>query len=117
MRHQLSLVPIFSTLPCHYSSLLVTASGATPSTYPLLSVAVLQVIEEPVLPFEADAQQVHRLESVLGQDHKVGEESSQGLDHSCEGQSQDTGTWLKEGPQRADRGRGGGRVLAGLVCV
>lgn len=50
--------------------------------YPLLPIAVLQVIEFTVIPVDADAQQVFWEEAVFSQDHKVGEKSGQSLHHT-----------------------------------
>ena len=66
------------------SLLLVTIYYPTFFTHPLLSIAVLQVIEVSILPADADAQQISRFKTILSQDHKVGEDSCQSLDHPCE---------------------------------
>lgn len=86
------LVPPFSysakTCYTRSSSLLLhsywSQSTTLPFTHPLLSVAVLQVIEVSIFPADADAQQISRFKTILSQDHKVGEESCQSLDHPCE---------------------------------
>lgn len=68
------------------------------STHPLLSVTVLQVIDCAVIPVQPDAHQVARQEAVFCQDHKVGEEAAESLDHS----------WGEE-RRKMRRGSGGGR--------
>lgn len=55
--------------------------GASP-THPLLPVTVLKVIDGAVVPVQPDAHQVARQETIFCQDHKVGEEASESLDHS-----------------------------------
>lgn len=52
--------------------------------HPLLPVAVLHVVDPAVIPLHAEPQQVGRQEAILSQDHKVSEEASQGLDHTCQ---------------------------------
>lgn len=53
------------------------------NTYPLLSIAVFQVVAAAVIPIETDAQKSTGQETIFSQDDKVGEEASQGLDHPC----------------------------------
>lgn len=53
------------------------------ATDPLLSIAVLQIINVFVIPGHSDAQQGGGQETVFSQDHKVGEETCQRLDHTC----------------------------------
>lgn len=55
-------------------------------TDPLLSIAVLQIITVFIIPGHSDAQQGGGQEAIFSQDHKVGEETCQRLDH----------TWLDE---------------------
>lgn len=62
------------------ASILCTEQGPT---HPLLSITVLQVIDGAVVPVQPDAHQVAWQEAILCQNDKVGEEASQGLDHSC----------------------------------
>lgn len=77
------------------------SSYLTPSTHPLLSVAVLQVIQVFIFPVEADTQQINRPKTILSQDYEVGKESSHSLDHPCEWQSCRTGELGSEkGPKR-----------------
>ena len=52
-------------------------------TDPLLSVAVLQIIDVFIIPVHSDAQQGGGQEAIFSQDHKVGEETCQRLDHTC----------------------------------
>lgn len=52
-------------------------------TYPLLAIAVLQVIAMGVIPVYAKSEQEQWQEPVLGKDNKVGEEATHGLHHSC----------------------------------
>lgn len=52
-------------------------------TDPLLSIAVLEVVDVFVIPVHSDAQQGGRQEAVFSKDHKVGEEACQRLDHTC----------------------------------
>lgn len=52
-------------------------------TDPLLSIAVLQVVHVFIVPVHPDAKKGGRQEAIFSQDHKVGEEASQRLDHSC----------------------------------
>ena len=54
----------------------------------MLSIAVLQVVAVAVVPGDPDPQQRGRQEAVLGQDHKVGEEPGQGLDHTWRAQGE-----------------------------
>lgn len=84
-----SILPLFKTLlnplfPVTSSYLLVTIYYLTPFTHPLLSTTVLQVIDVLIFPVEADAQQIYGLKTILGQDYKVGKESSYSLDHPYE---------------------------------
>lgn len=51
-------------------------------THPLLSVTVLQVVNRAVIPVQPDAHQVARQEAIFCQDHEVGEEATESLDHS-----------------------------------
>lgn len=53
-----------------------------PGTHPLLSITVLQVIIGAVIPVESDAHKERGQEAVLGQNHKVGKETTQSLDHT-----------------------------------
>lgn len=53
----------------------------SPAPYPLLPVAVLQVVDTAVVPVDADAQQGPREEAVLSQNHKVSEKTTESLDH------------------------------------
>ena len=58
--------------------------------YPLLSIAVFQVVDCAVIPIEPDAYKSRGQETIFSQDDKVGEEASQSLDH----------TWGKTNTQR-----------------
>lgn len=50
-------------------------------TNPLLAVAVLQIIVGAVVPIQPYAHQHGGQETILSHDHKVGEETSQSLNH------------------------------------
>lgn len=50
-------------------------------TYPLLPITVFQVVDSAIIPVEPDAHQVTRQEAIFCQDDKVGEETTEGLDH------------------------------------
>lgn len=50
-------------------------------THPLLSITVFQVVDSAVIPVEPDAHQVTGQEAIFCQDDKVGEETTEGLDH------------------------------------
>lgn len=54
-----------------------------PDTDPLLAIAVLQVVDVLVVPGHSDSQQGGGQEAILSQDHKVGEEAGERLDHTC----------------------------------
>lgn len=56
--------------------------AAGPPTHPLLPVTVLQVIDGAVVPVQPDAHQVAGQEAIFCQDHEVGKEAPEGLDHS-----------------------------------
>ena len=60
------------------------ARGVRAPTHPLLAVGVLQVVGGAVVPGQADAHQRPGQEPVLRQDHEVGEETAQRLDHPCQ---------------------------------
>lgn len=49
--------------------------------YPLLPIAVLQIVDSAVVPVDADTYQKTWKEAVLSQNHKVGEKTSKSLDH------------------------------------
>lgn len=53
-------------------------------TYPLLPVAIFQVIHIFVIPEHAYTQQCRRQESIFSQNYKVGKEASKCLNHTCE---------------------------------
>lgn len=63
--------------------------GSSP-THPLLPVTVLKVIDSAVIPVQPDAHQVAGQETIFCQDHEVGEEATQSLDHSWE---EERGRW------------------------
>lgn len=56
-----------------------TVSG---HSYPLLPVAVLQVVGGAVVPVEPDADEHGRQKTVFSHDDKVGEEAAESLDHT-----------------------------------
>src|SRR4029434_11315736 len=68
------------SLPCDWWA--VKAGGGS-STHPLLAVAVLQVVDGAVVPGQPGANQHGRQEAILCQDHKVREEATESLDHTC----------------------------------
>lgn len=71
-----ALLPLFKTLPSSLSALSLPPSYPSLSAHPLLSIAVLQVIEERIVPAQADVQQIKRLKAILSHDHEISEESS-----------------------------------------
>lgn len=52
-----------------------------PAPYPLLPIAVLQVVHFAVVPVNSDAHQGPWEEAVLRQNHKIGEKTTKSLDH------------------------------------
>lgn len=52
-------------------------------TDPLLSIGVLQIVQIFIIPVHSDAQQGGGQEAIFSQDHKVREETSKRLDHTC----------------------------------
>lgn len=57
-----------------------TVSG---HSYPLLPVAVLQVVGGAIVPVEPDADEHGRQETIFSHDDKIGEEPAKSLDHTC----------------------------------
>lgn len=51
--------------------------------YPLLPIAVLQVIDITMVPVNTDAQQRPWEEAILSHNHKVSKKPSKSLDHPC----------------------------------
>lgn len=56
----------------------MTAGGL----YPLLPVAVLQVVVGAVVPVQPDTDEMPRQKTVFSHDDKIGEEAPKSLDHS-----------------------------------
>lgn len=75
------------------------AVGPSP-THPLLPITVLEVVDGAVIPVQPDAYQVARQETILCQDHKVGEEATKSLDHSCGEQKREVRRGSSRGGQR-----------------
>ena len=65
-----------------------------PFPYPLLSVCVFQVVDVTAVPVDADAQQGAWEETVLRQDHKVGEEAAQSLQHAWRSYNKNNNRYL-----------------------
>ena len=63
----------------------VTQSTETVSgrSYPLLPVAVLQVVCGAIVPVEPDADQHRRQKTIFSHDDEIGEEPAKSLDHTC----------------------------------
>lgn len=57
-----------------------TVSG---HSYPLLPVAVLQVVCGAIVPVEPDADEHRRQKAIFSHDDKIGEEPTKSLDHTC----------------------------------
>lgn len=51
-------------------------------TYPLLSIAVFNIIDPSVIPLKSNSYKPRRPEPVLCHNYKIGEETSKGLDHT-----------------------------------
>lgn len=59
------------------------AQTAPGEPYPLLPVAVLQVVGGAIVPVEPDADEHGRQEAIFSHDDKIGEEPAKSLDHTC----------------------------------
>lgn len=69
-----------------------------PPTHPLLPVTVLQVIDGAVVPVQPDAHQVAGQEAIFCQDHEVGKEAAESLDHSWSGEEMRRGSGRGQQP-------------------
>lgn len=63
-------------------------------SYPLLPVAVLQVVGGAVVPVEPDADKHWWQETIFSHDDKVGEEPTKSLDHTCRHRHSSVMYWL-----------------------
>lgn len=51
-------------------------------SYPLLSIAVLQVIVGPIVPVESNADKQRWQKTIFSHDDKIGKEAPKSLDHT-----------------------------------